>query len=287
MPKVLVLGASGLLGSTVYKKLTDNKSLETIGTSTKEDKLFVKFNIFEDNLFEILKRICPTHIVNCIGKIPQKKLHSGVVNRFQSMIYLNTFFPQKISLWAMRNQVKLIQIQTDCVFRGSRGNYNEDSIKFPTDLYSFSKILGEFGCNSQVNIRTSIVGDSAEDSSSLFGWFRNLPKNSKVNGFTNHLWNGSTTSVFAQLTEGLINSEDYKSINAHLVPRNSLSKFEMLKIFKEILNRSDILIKPIASPKPIDRRLATKNQKLNEELWSLAGFKSVPDISDLLRQTLK
>jgi dTDP-4-dehydrorhamnose reductase len=287
MPRVLVLGARGLLGSAVYRKLTDDKSLETIGTSSKAENLLVKFNVFEDDLYEVLKSIGPTHIVNCVGKIPQKNLHPRVLNRSQAMFRLNTFFPQKVSRWAVKNGVTVIQIQTDCVFRGTRGNYDEDSIKYPSDLYSLSKILGEFKGNSQVNIRTSIVGNSAEDSSSLFGWFRNLPRNSKVNGFVNHLWNGTTTNVFAKLIEGLINSGNDKPLNAHLVPRNSLSKFEMLEIFKEILDRSDISITPITSPKPIDRRLSTNNQKLNEALWSLAGYKSIPDIRDLLRQTLK
>lgn len=287
MPRVLVLGARGLLGSAVYKKLVDNKSLETIGTSTKGENLFVKFNFFEDDLFEVLESTDPTHIINCVGKVPQKNLHPRALNRFQAMFRLNTLFPQKVSRWAMQNGVTVIQIQTDCVFKGTRGNYDEDSAKYPSDLYSLSKILGEFKGKSQVNIRTSIVGNSAEDSSSLFGWFRNLPKNSKVNGFVNHLWNGTTTSSFATLIEGFINSGSDKPLNAHLVPRNSVSKYEMLEIFKEILCRSDISITPIATPKPIDRRLSTNNQKLNEELWSLAGFKSIPDIRDLLRQTLK
>ena len=247
----------------------------------------VKLDVNKDDVYDLLRDLVPTHIVNCIGKIPQKNLNSKAINRFQAMFSLNTILPRKLSRWAMKNEATLIQIQTDCVFTGAHGNYDEKSTRYSTDLYGLSKIFGEFKGKSQVNIRTSIVGHSAQDSSSLLGWFRNLPQNSTVNGFTNHFWNGVTTNVFAKLTEGLITSGNYTSLNSHLVPKNSLSKYEMLEIFKEVFDRSDISITPVAAPKPVDRRLSTRNSKLNEDLWSLAGFESVPDVRDLLFQTLK
>ena len=91
---------------------------------------------------------------------------------------------------------KIYQIATDCVYDGSNKLYSENSLHNPLDVYGKSKSLGEVDNKNFFNIRASIIGKEIKNHKSLYDWFRNQNKNSKVNGFTNHLWNGITTKSF-------------------------------------------------------------------------------------------
>jgi len=83
---------------------------------------------------------------------------------------------------------------TDCVFDGRRGRYRADEPPNAKDAYGLSKLVGE-ACVAAPNVvvlRTSIVGPPAGNGRGLLGWF--LRQESPVDGWTDHLWNGSLRS---------------------------------------------------------------------------------------------
>ena len=57
------------------------------------------------------------------------------------MIPINSLFPHKIREICNFYNTKLIQISTDCVFSGLKGNYKENDIADARDLYGISKKL--------------------------------------------------------------------------------------------------------------------------------------------------
>lgn len=280
--KIIVLGATGLLGSEVFAKLGTLNQQQLLGTSSRQIQGFLKFDVLTDQISQFLYKHTPTHIINCIGLVPQKIHNTNLLDYSHKMVEINSIFPRKLSTFAALSNTQLIQIRTDCVFYGKTGNYKESSFRLPNSIYGASKLFGEVSRVNQHHIRASIVGHKPEDSVSLFGWFRNLPIGAVVDGYTNHHWNGITTSVFARLSAGLIQMGRNNSTLAHLVPAGSLSKYEMLLIFQSLLNRNDIQVNPSQTKRRVDRRLTTNDEKSNRYLWELAGYSSIPNVQKML-----
>ena len=81
-------------------------------------------------------------------------------------------------------------MSTDCVFRGSKGNYSERHKADAQDNYGISKLKGEIKSKNVLNIRTSIIGHEINSNYSLLNWFL-IQK--KVKGFKNAFFTGLTT----------------------------------------------------------------------------------------------
>ena len=58
-----------------------------------------------------------------------------------------------------------------------------------------------------MNLRCSIIGKEIRNNKSLISWFLNNEENISLNGFTNHIWNGVTTDVFAKICIGIIKNK--------------------------------------------------------------------------------
>jgi len=69
----------------------------------------------------------------------------------------------------------------------------------------------------------------------------------------------------------------------HLVPRDIVSKYELLEIFKISFNRPDVSIRPFTTQVPINRSLSTIDTRLNLQLWGAAGFPEPPYISTMIQ----
>lgn len=286
MEKVLVLGATGMLGSQIFRVLSKETSLKVVGTSNIQTASCAKFVVGHDSLNRLLELTKPDFVINCIGKIPQKSSSKFKPANFIKMFKINSLFNIRLSNLCKKNGFVLIQIQTDCVYKGNKGPYSEKSRKNAWDIYGLTKRIGERSSKNQINIRTSIVGKETNSCSSLFAWFENTSQNSCINGYVNHLWNGVTTNVFAKLCHGIIMNSTIRNLDTHLVPANYVSKYELLYFFKQHLNRNDIKIVAYKFPSSVDRRLHTVNEDINNLLWSIAGYNGVPRIEELVREMI-
>lgn len=256
--KVLVLGASGMLGHRVAEQLSD---------------IAIPLTRDEYQAGDSLDKYALTGtdwIVNCIGVIPQKEPNRETLYR------INSDFPNRL---ANTTRARVLQIATDCVFDGQKGGYSEKSLKTATDDYGKSKALGEHP--SFMNIRTSIVGSELTAKKSLFEWLRNQPANAKIKGYINHYWNGVTTDAFARVVRGVIENDIYFRGSHHLVPSDRVSKYHLLKLMAERIGRQDIDISP-AIAKFCDRTLTTTHPYLNDTLWQVAGYYRQPTIQQLI-----
>lgn len=66
------------------------------------------------------------------------------------------------------------------------------------------------------------------------------------------------------------------------MPKDSISKHDLLGLFRSQYDRSDINLRKVDSGLPVNRVLQTLKPSLNEELWSLAGYQSVPSIEQII-----
>jgi len=276
MINVLVLGITGMLGSMVFRYLSMNEKFNVLGTarnpSISEDQnifqLDVK-NITEEQLINLIIKINPNYIINCVGIINK---YCTVANQegIQNAILINSLFPYILSnsVKSYSSNIKILQIATDCVFSGNKGNYIETDIHDPVDIYGKSKSLGEVVSENIINIRCSIIGPELNNKSSLLEWFLTKERHKVINGYNHHLWNGVTTLQFAKFCEEIIIENKFDTLRKlnnvlHYCINESVSKYQLLLIFREVFKKNVEIVK-IDQSKKLDRTLDSiylKNEK--------------------------
>lgn len=293
--KVAILGANGMLGSMIVRVLSRDENFRLIGTVREkiEAKLLakkypkVKIRVLDldgAGVREIKQAIYDADwVINCIG-ILKPYISEDDPFKIERAIRINALYPHHLATAAGEIEAKIIQIETDCSFSGTKGNYTETDSHDPLDVYGKTKSLGETYNKNVYHLRCSIIGPEPKAHVSLLDWFLYQPKNSQINGFTNHLWNGVTTLHFARAVSGIIKKNLKLPRMQHFLPADKLSKAELLKHAKKAFHREDLKIKPIKAKVVSDRTLATIDQKTNQKIWQAAGYKKVPTIGQMLEE---
>ncbi|MEO1940780.1 MAG: sugar nucleotide-binding protein, partial [Candidatus Thioglobus sp.] len=161
MKKVLILGATGLIGHQVFLRLKACKDYEVVSFAHKRkiEADTVLFDARNERLLE--ERISaakPDVIVNSMGVLIAEANRDP-----ESAIFLNAYIPQRLKTIANRLGTKLVHISTDCVFSGKKGSYIENDIRDADDTYGRAKALGEVIESPHVTLRTSVVGPEIKD----------------------------------------------------------------------------------------------------------------------------
>lgn len=222
--KILVLGKNGMLGHVVFNYFLE-QGYEIFGTGTHGDTIFYNANQNMAALEDILKKYQPDVVINCIGILNQVAEDSKVM-----AVRLNSLLPHYIDGLSKSFGFKFIHVSTDCVFEGTIGKYDEFAIPDATSFYGRSKALGEINNNSNVTLRTSIIGpDNNPNGIGLFEWF--ITQTNKVGGYSKVIWTGVTTIELAKAMEKAIK---YNLVGLqHVVNNTFISKKELLELFKK------------------------------------------------------
>jgi dTDP-4-dehydrorhamnose reductase len=121
---------------------------------------------------------------------------------------------------------RFIHISTDCVFSGTRGNYDENDVADAHDLYGRSKCMGEVKNHAHtVTLRTSIIGHELNGQHGLVNWF--LAQQGTVKGFTNAIFSGVPTVELARIIADFV------------LPNTSLQG--LYQVASEPINKYDLL----------------------------------------------
>jgi dTDP-4-dehydrorhamnose reductase len=247
MKRVLLLGATGMLGSAVYDVLKDRYELllavrnpEKVGllerahggTGQHTVVPFEASAVYQDYVAkrghpgpyfcDFLRRAGDVdHVINTIGVTIPFSMHDPA-----STFFVNGALPH---LLARAFGERLIHITTDCVYSGRVGfPYDETSPKTPADIYGLSKALGEPA--ECLTIRTSIIGRELNGFTGLLEWF--LRQEGKVvSGYTEHYWNGVTTHEFGELCHRIMQSPSGRRGVYHVFS-TVVSKYQMLVAFQ-------------------------------------------------------
>lgn len=262
--KILIVGASGLLGSSLFKYFLTKKDIFVFGTirslktpsNFDSSKLFTGVNLEEKNDLEsIFGEVLPDIVINCAG-ITNK---SNEIKNYHKVISLNSLLPHYLSTLSLKYKARLIQMSTDCVFSGSKGNYLEDDFPDALDLYGRSKLLGEITYLNAITLRTSMIGHEVNSKRGLLAWF--LSQKVSVEGYKKAIFSGLTAIEIGRVIY------EYILFNSNLVGLYNLSadpinKYDLLLMIKNIYN-TNINIIPDHKKTVIDRSLdSTKFRKI-------------------------
>jgi dTDP-4-dehydrorhamnose reductase len=282
MKRLIVLGANGMLGSEVVR-IAEVNSIPVVAISRNSEVPFEAESMEFEQVARKLGLSESDWLVNCIGWIPQKSSgDKGEDKRLATL--LNTNLPHQLSRAKAQLGFNWIQIATDCVFKGDRGNYSESHAKDAADLYGLSKIAGEDLSQGAIQIRSSIVGRDFRTNSGIYSWFKSVASKGPVNGYVNQHWNGVSTTAFARLSIGMLKNDWTAPVSQHWLPRDAVSKFELLELFAKSLELKPSGVAPVRANDSVNRILVTEDQNASDLLWQLAGYSKVPTIDELCQE---
>mgnify|MGYP002345014576 CR=1 FL=1 len=241
--KVLVLGATGMLGHKLLQSLS--KQFSTKGTIRSYGSDFRGYpgvsagsiiaHVDAGDIAGVktaIEEYEPDIVINCIGIVKQlPAAHDPLLS-----IAINALFPHQLAHICQQRGIRLIHISTDCVFSGKKGNYKENDFADADDLYGRTKYLGEVDYEGALTLRTSIIGRELGSSHGLIEWFLGQ-EGGAVSGYTNAIFSGLTTNAFSDVIATIIT--DYPEMRGvwHIASE-PISKYDLLKLVKTVYNLS-------------------------------------------------
>jgi dTDP-4-dehydrorhamnose reductase len=189
----------------------------------------------------------PDVVVNCIGIVKQAEAAKDPI----ASIEVNSLFPHRLASACRAAGARLLHISTDCVFSGRDGDYSEDDVPDPVDLYGRSKLLGEIDGPGAATIRTSMIGRELATAYGLVEWFL-AQDGQAVRGFSRARFTGLTTGALAAVLADLAEGGDPSDGIWHLAAE-PISKLDLLGLLKDAYGL-DVAIEPDDSV-AVDRTL--------------------------------
>ena len=227
--KFLVLGCNGMAGHMISLYLRE-QGHDVFGFAHTKSP-YVDSAVGDARDVSLVKEIVGFNrfdaVVNCIGL-----LNKACEERKADAVYLNSCLPHLLAELTEGSNTQIVHLSTDCVFSGKRGQYTETDLPDGETFYDRTKALGELNDGKNITLRSSIVGpDINRNGIGLLNWF--MQQSGSVNGYTKTIWTGQTTLQLAKTIEAVAAEKAHGLYN--IVPDQSVSKYELLKLFNHYL----------------------------------------------------
>jgi dTDP-4-dehydrorhamnose reductase len=279
--KVLIFGASGMLGFAVFRSFLSTGNLEVVGTVRNPSILgffsaneasFLRANVDvldDDRLTSLMNSERPDLVVNCVGLIKQ---HASASDPLIALP-INALFPHHLARLCKRLQARLVHVSTDCVFSGSLGNYSEHDVTDAQDLYGRSKLLGEVvEYENAVTLRTSIIGRELSTSNSLVDWF--LSQKDVATGYGKAIFSGLPTSEFAAIIRDMVVPQK-ELFGLYHVSAAPISKLELLRLIARQYGKDIRIVE--------DDRVVIDRSLNSSKFMQATGYRA-PEWTELIRR---
>jgi dTDP-4-dehydrorhamnose reductase len=249
--RVAIIGATGMLGSSVYKVLKDKCDLVLTARSQAQfdllEKVYGGTSMHKKIIFDV---ICPgptipsEHkgqdlteligvgdidlVINCIGVL--NKFLPGKTPTPREYFMINTELPINLS---KIYGPKLIHPSTDCVFDGTANPYTESSPYAPSyGIYGYSKLFAdEVVKERSLVLRCCLIGEELRDDAfQMFTWFK---RQKIVGGYTNWIITPITGVEFGNVCWRILTENISLAPGLLHLATEPISKYAILEKYKE------------------------------------------------------
>jgi dTDP-4-dehydrorhamnose reductase/beta-phosphoglucomutase-like phosphatase (HAD superfamily) len=240
--KILVCGASGLLGREICNKF-DKENINYIGIYN--NNIIEKDNYYNySKLDEVITNEKPTIIINCIVN----RNVDDCENNWNDIKNINIDITDKLSKYS----IKIIHISTDYIFDGRNPPYDITSKSNPIQNYGISKLISELrilnNSNNYLIIRVPVLYTDS---------YRTLDENA-ITQIGKKLMDLTNKNIYEDdicirrpvyipiLTNFIYNSiiNNYTGIYHFYNPIDKISKYKISLEIQKILCKSNIIIYP-------------------------------------------
>ena len=298
MKKIIITGASGIVGSNLVKNIKTRKEYEIICLFNKNSInnnscINIKVNITNtEEVIELLK-LKPDFIIHCAALT-----NISFCENNQALAYnINVNGTKNIVELTKRAGAKLIYVSTDAVFDGVKGNYNEEDSPNPINIYGKTKHEGEKICMK--NLENSIIARI-----SVFGFNLNEHRGDKKKSFIENIVyrlnnrqeltgfiDSKTSMIYVKYLGDILLRIFERDINGifHIGGLLSLSKYEFMIRIAEIFGFDNSLIKKgsIESLNNNDHIRRPKDCSFDITKFINAINYKIPDLDNMLREFKK
>jgi dTDP-4-dehydrorhamnose reductase len=240
--KVMVLGATGMLGNAVLRVFSSDARFVVSGTARSDttrrrlpkdlwDIVITGIDVEQhDSLVQAFAQIRPDVVINCVGVIKQL----SAANDPLSALPINALLPHRLARLSAISGARLVHVSTDCVFDGTKGMYLESDRPNAYDLYGRSKLLGEVDYDNAITLRTSIIGHELHSASSLVDWF--LSQEGSAKGYRHAIFSGLPTAELAMVIRDHV--LPFPALRGlYHVSAEPIAKYDLLKLVAEIYGK--------------------------------------------------
>lgn len=258
--KALIIDPSGMVGHVVALYFKEQgHDVTGYGEKSLEGIKMVNRSIRDlDHVEKIVNGGNFDAIINCSAII-----NDNAERHKEEAVFVNAYFPHYLEKITRETKTVIVHRSTDCIFSGKRGHYNGNDFPDATSFYARTKSIGELNNEKDITIRTSLIGpDYDKDRNDLFNWF--FYQRGDVNGFANSIWTGLTTIEFAKEIEQLLLQRAHGLFQ--LVPDDSISKFDLLRLFEKCFPSGRIIHK--VENQKVDKSLIQEKKGLLLEIPS-------------------
>lgn len=283
--RVVILGATGMLGSSVYKVLKDKCDLVLTARSQAQfdllEKVYGGTSKHKKIIFDVVRPTIPSEwlvqdlserigvgdvdlVINCIGVL--NKFLPGKTPTPREYFMINTELPINLS---KIYGPKLIHPSTDCVFDGTANSYTESSPYAPSyGLYGYAKLFAdEVVRERSLVLRCCLIGEELRDDAfQMFTWFK---RQKTAGGYTNWIITPITGVEFGNVCWRILTENISLAPGLLHLATEPVSKYDILKRYKE-LKGLDVELTRDDSVK-VNKSLSTEYPELVERL-KIASF---------------
>jgi len=277
-PRILVLGATGMLGHEAIRILAPDfevwgacrnpRGLPDLGVP--EERILADFDATaQESVLDVLERVRPQFVINAVGIVKQLALASDAI----ASIAVNSLFPHVLADACAAYGARMVHVSTDCVFSGARGGYVETDMPDEASLYGRTKLLGEVIDRSNVvTLRTSMIGWQIGEQTGLVGWFA-AHRDEPLKGYTHAIFSGLTTRALTEVIRDTVLPDESLSGLWHC----AAAPIDKHTLLSELSGRLgwQVSLTPVAEPK-IDRSL--DGTRFHERTgWTAPGWDEMLD----------
>lgn len=244
--KVQILGGRGMLGRAISLAATIS-SCEVIATEL-------------DICHVMPADITAPVVINCAGIVKGRNVPADEYRA------VNGLGPYRLAQACSTVGARMVHVSTDCVF-SKPGPHDEDDEPDATDIYAFSKQLGEVTFAPHLTIRTSFVGFGQR------GLIAELQRSTSITASRNLLWTGHMVATVAGVLLMLVERPDITGL-LH-VPGTEQSRYDLVACLVRALGLKVHIIEDDSFV--ADRRLCSNR-------WHALGLPELPPFPQQLHQ---
>lgn len=245
MQRLLVTGASGLLGSRIMEHARGNFEAVPLHGAKPLHSNSLKLDITNQNSVSKLCNKLKPHIVihtaseTNVDRCEIEKEHAWKVNVEGT---------RNIAIACGKTNIRLVYISTDYVFNGEKGNYTEEDKPVPINYYGLTKLEGEnqvtSHCQNHLVLRTSVLYGRHPWKQNFATWTINqLKQQQEITVVEDHY---NTPTLADNLAEMAIEvaKKDLRGLY-HASGSERISRYEFAKKIAKTYNLNADLIKPV------------------------------------------
>lgn len=194
---------------------------------------------------------------------------------------VNAEAPGVLAETARKMSIPFVQISTDSVFDGAAGNFCEDDLPNPQNIYAQSKLAGEEAVRQAYSealiARVVFYGWSPSGSRSLAEFvYNNLSQGKPINGFTDSIFSPLYVRDLADLL--LLALEKELSGTYHFFSGQSLSKYDFAVGLARRFGFHESLITPVLTAQGGLQTKRPLNLSMNAEKLQTALNQYLPTV---------